>query len=396
MKVLSVIGTRPEVIKLAPIIRELGTRREVQNVVCVTAQHRQMLDLALELFKIKPDYDLDVMAENQTPAQVASAILGKLDPILQEEQPDWVLVQGDTTTTAAAALGAFYRRVRVGHVEAGLRTFNKWHPFPEEINRRVTSVIGDLHFAPTARARRNLMREGVSEETIAVTGNPVIDALEWVAQLAPTTEVEELFNWLDLHQRRLILVTAHRRENWGAPLENICLALREIAAARPDVKIVYPVHLNPNITEPVNRLLDGVPNIILLPPADYLTTVHLMRQAWIVVTDSGGIQEEAPSLGKPVLVLRQVTERPEAVEAGAVKVIGTERQVIVNEISRLLDDSAERERMARAVNPYGDGRASERIVAAILGEPYLPFASVEEIPLSENSEPQQVVCDSIV
>jgi UDP-N-acetylglucosamine 2-epimerase (non-hydrolysing) len=396
MKVLSVIGTRPEVIKLAPIIRELGTRREVQNVVCVTAQHRQMLDSALELFKIKPDYDLDVMAENQTPAQVASAILAKLDPILQEEQPDWVLVQGDTTTTAAAALGAFYRRVRVGHVEAGLRTFDKWHPFPEEINRRVTSAIGDLHFAPTARARRNLMREGVSEESIAVTGNPVIDALEWVAQLAPTPEVEGLFNWLDLHQRRLILVTAHRRENWGAPLENICLALREIAAARPDVKIVYPVHLNPNITEPVNRLLDGVPNIILLPPADYLTTVHLMRQAWIVVTDSGGIQEEAPSLGKPVLVLRQVTERPEAVEAGAVKVIGTERQVIVNEISRLLDDSHERERMARAVNPYGDGRASERIVAAILGEPYLPFASVEEIPLSENSEPEQVVCDSVV
>ena len=396
MKVLSVIGTRPEVIKLAPIIRELGMRREVQNVVCVTAQHRQMLDSALELFQIKPDYDLDVMAENQTPAQVASAILAKLDPILQEEQPDWVLVQGDTTTTAAAALGAFYRRVRVGHVEAGLRTFDKWHPFPEEINRRVTSVIGDLHFAPTARARRNLMREGVSGETIAVTGNPVIDALEWVAQLAPTPEVEELFIRLDLHEQRLILVTAHRRENWGAPLENICLALREIAAARPDVKIVYPVHLNPNITEPVHRLLDGVPNIVLLPPADYLTTVHLMRQAHIVVTDSGGIQEEAPSLGKPVLVLRQVTERPEAVEAGAVKVIGTERQVIVNEISCLLDDTAERERMGHAVNPYGDGRASGRIVAAILGEPYLPFDSSPEIPLNENSEPEQVVCDSIV
>ena len=235
MKILSVIGTRPEVIKLAPIIRELGTRREVQSVVCVTAQHREMLDSALELFKIKPDYDLDVMAENQTPAQVASAILAKLDPILQEEQPDWVLVQGDTTTTAAAALGAFYRRVRVGHVEAGLRTFNKWHPFPEEINRRVTSAIGDLHFAPTARAKRNLMREGVAEETIAVTGNPVIDALEWVAQLAPSLEVEELFSKLDLPGRRLILVTAHRRENWGAPLENICLALRSIAAARSDV-----------------------------------------------------------------------------------------------------------------------------------------------------------------
>ena len=397
MKILSVIGTRPEVIKLAPIIRELGTRREVQSVVCVTAQHREMLDSALELFKIKPDYDLDVMAENQTPAQVASAILAKLDPILQQEQPDWVLVQGDTTTTAAAALGAFYRRVRVGHVEAGLRTFDKWHPFPEEINRRVTSAIGDLHFAPTARAKRNLMREGVAEETIAVTGNPVIDALEWVAQLAPSLEVEELFSKLDLPGRRLILVTAHRRENWGSPLENICLALREIAAARPDVKIVYPVHLNPNITEPVHRFLDGVPNIVLLPPVDYLTTVHLMRQASIVVTDSGGIQEEAPSLGKPVLVLRQVTERPEAVEAGAVKVIGTEHQVIVNEISRLLDDSAERERMARAVNPYGDGRASGRIVAAILGEPFLPFESAEEIgKVNKNWEPEQVVCDSIV
>jgi UDP-N-acetylglucosamine 2-epimerase (non-hydrolysing) len=397
MKILSVIGTRPEVIKLAPIISELGTRRELQNVVCVTAQHREMLDSALELFKITPDYDLNVMAENQTPAQVASAILAKLDPILEQEQPDWVLVQGDTTTTAAAALGAFYRRVRVGHVEAGLRTFDKWHPFPEEINRRVTSAIGDLHFAPTARAKQNLIREGVAQETIAVTGNPVIDALEWVAELAPTSEVEELFSRLDLNGRRLILVTAHRRENWGQPLENICSALREIAAARPDVTIVYPVHLNPNINEPVHRLLDGVSNIALLPPADYLTTVHLMRQAWIVVTDSGGIQEEAPSLGKPVLVLRQVTERPEAVDAGAVKVIGTGRQAIVNEISRLLDDSVERDRMARAVNPYGDGRASGRIVSALLGEPFLPFESGEQIGLvNENCEPESVVCDSTV
>ncbi|MGH9873702.1 MAG: non-hydrolyzing UDP-N-acetylglucosamine 2-epimerase [Pyrinomonadaceae bacterium] len=395
MKVLTVIGTRPEVIKLAPVVRELGKRRELQNVVCVTAQHRQMLDSALELFKISPDYDLDVMAENQTPAQVASAILAKLDPILRDEQPDWVLVQGDTTTTAAAALGAFYRRIKVGHVEAGLRTFDKWHPFPEEINRRVTSAIGDLHFAPTARTRRNLMREGVSEESIAVTGNPVIDALEWVAQLAPTPAADELLTRLDLHKRRLILVTAHRRENWGLPLENICLALREIAAARPDVIIVYPVHLNPNVNEPVHRLLGGVPNIVLLPPADYLITVHLMRKAHIVVTDSGGIQEEAPSLGKPVLVLRQVTERPEAVEAGAVKVIGTEREVIVNEVSGLLDDSTEYQRMAHAVNPYGDGRASGRIVAAILGEPFLPFESVDEIALVSETQ-DQTVCDSIV
>ena len=397
MKVLSVIGTRPEVIKLAPIIREISKRSELQSVVCVTAQHRQMLDSALELFNLRPDYDLNVMAENQTPAQVASAILAKLDPILEQEQPDWVLVQGDTTTTAAAALAAFYRRVRVGHVEAGLRTFDKWHPFPEEINRRVTSAIGDLHFAPTACAQRNLIREGVAKENIVVSGNPVIDALEWVAQLAPTAAIEELFRRLDLQGRRLILVTAHRRENWGVPLENICLALREIVEARPDVTVVYPVHLNPKVHEPVHRLLGGVPNVVLLPPADYLTTVHLMRQAHIVVTDSGGIQEEAPSLGKPVLVLRQVTERPEAVEAGAAKVIGTERPDIVNEISHLLDDSAERERMARAVNPYGDGLASGRIVAAILGEPYLPFESLEEIaPASEEYEAVRVTCESVV
>ena len=397
MKVLSVIGTRPEVIKLAPIIRELGKRSELENVVCVTAQHREMLDSALELFNIRPDYDLDVMAENQTPAQVASAILARLDPILQQEQPDWVLVQGDTTTTAAAALAAFYRRIQVGHVEAGLRTFDKWHPFPEEVNRKVTSAIGDLHFAPTAGAKKNLVREGVSQENVIVTGNPVIDALEWVAELAPTPAVRELISRLDLEERRLLLVTAHRRENWGEPLENICLALREIVEARPDVKVVYPVHLNPNVHEPVHRLLGETPNIILLPPADYLTTVHLMRQAYIVVTDSGGIQEEAPSLGKPVLVLRQVTERPEAVEAGAAKVIGVERQVIVNEISRLLDNSAERERMAHAVNPYGDGRASGRIVAAILGEPYLPFEGLEEITVpGEVREANRVIFESIV
>ena len=397
MKILTVIGTRPEVIKLAPILRELGKRRELQNVVCVTAQHRQMLDSALELFKIKPDYDFDVMADNQTPAQVASAILAELDPILEQEQPDWVLVQGDTTTTAAAALAGFYRRIQVGHVEAGLRTFDKWHPFPEEINRRVTSAIADLHFAPTAGAKRNLLREGVPESNIVVSGNPVIDALEWVAQLAPTPAIAELFARLDLQDRRLILVTAHRRENWGAPLRNICLALREIAASRSEVHIVYPVHLNPNVHEPVHGLLAGVRNVTLLPPTDYLTLVQLMRQASIVVTDSGGIQEEAPALGKPVLVLRQVTERPEAVAAGVVKVIGTETPIIVNEVSRLLNDAAEYERMARAVNPYGDGHASGRIVAALVGEPYAPFAGSEEVSLvGGDRESEPVVCESIV
>ncbi len=373
MKVLTVIGTRPEVIKLAPVVRALSKRPTVENVVCVTAQHREMLDSALELFGIAPKYDLDVMADNQTPSQVAAAVLAGLDSILESEQPHWVLVQGDTTTTAAASLAAFYRRTKIGHVEAGLRTFDKWRPFPEEVNRRVTSVVSDLHFAPTTRARRNLQREGISEDTIVVTGNPVIDALEWVAQLAPPAAVEDLIRRLDLRDRRLILVTAHRRENWGAPLQSICLSLRQIAESRPGVHIVYPVHLNPNVHGDVHRLLEGIENITLLPPVDYLTLVHLMRRAYVVVTDSGGIQEEAPSLGKPVLVLRQVTERPEAVAAGTVKVIGTAQESIVSELSRLLDDGEAYEAMARAINPYGDGLAAERIVSAILGENFTPF-----------------------
>ncbi len=373
MKVLTVIGTRPEVIKLAPVVRALSKRPTVENVVCVTAQHREMLDSALELFGIAPKYDLDVMADNQTPSQVAAAVLAGLDSILESEQPHWVLVQGDTTTTAAASLAAFYRRTKIGHVEAGLRTFDKRHPFPEEVNRRVTSVVSDLHFAPTTRARRNLQREGISEDTIVVTGNPVIDALEWVAQLAPPAAVEDLIRRLDLRNRRLILVTAHRRENWGAPLQSICLSLRQIAESRPGVHIVYPVHLNPNVHGDVHRLLEGIENITLLPPVDYLTLVHLMRRAYVVVTDSGGIQEEAPSLGKPVLVLRQVTERPEAVAAGTVKVIGTAQESIVSELSRLLDDGEAYEAMARAINPYGDGLAAERIVSAILGENFTPF-----------------------
>ena len=371
MKILTVIGTRPEAIKLAPVIRELEQRDDLRSVVCVSGQHREMLDSALSLFKIKADYDLDVMADNQTPAQVAAAVLSKLDPILKDEQPDWVLVQGDTTTTAAAALGAFYRRIKIGHVEAGLRTFDKWHPFPEEINRRVTSVVSDLHFAPTVRASRNLVDEGVNASQVVVTGNPVIDALNWVSQLSPTRTIEELDREIDSEGRRVILITAHRRENWGAPLENICLALREIAESRPAIHLIYPVHLNPNVDGPVRRLIGDVSNITLFPPVDYLTLVHLMKRAHMVLTDSGGIQEEAPSLGKPVLVLREVTERPEAVEAGTVRVIGTARQRIFREVTRLLDDSAEYDRMARAVNPYGDGLASKRIVGALLNEPYL-------------------------
>lgn len=397
LKVLLVFGTRPEAIKLAPVIRELRKHPcRVRPLICATAQHRQMLDQVLGIFRIRPDYDLNVMDENQTPSQVASAVLGRLEPILQNEKPDWVLVQGDTTTVAAAALAAFYARVKVGHVEAGLRTHNKWQPFPEEINRRVAGVIADLHFAPTPRARRNLLQEGVPEDQILVTGNTVIDALHWVAAMPPTSEARRLLRELGISSGpgerrnqiagndpcwssnsahpRLILVTAHRRENFGDPLESICMALRDIATRYGDqVRIVYPVHLNPNVWEPVHRLLSGIPNVTLIPPLDYLSLVHLMKHAYLILTDSGGIQEEAPALGVPVLVLREVTERPEAVEAGAVQVVGTARERIVEEVTRLLEDETAHARMSRAVNPYGDGLASQRIVAALLGEPVVPF-----------------------
>ncbi len=383
VKVLTIVGTRPEAIKLAPIIRELAAHAdEVDSRLCVTAQHRDMLDQVLRLFEIVPAYDLDVMAENQTPTRVASAVLAGLEPILQAERPDWVLVQGDTTTVAAAALAAFYARARVGHVEAGLRTGDKWQPFPEEINRRVAGVIADLHFAPTTRARDNLLKEDVPGERVIVTGNPVIDALRWVASRPPTDQVRDLFDRCGLaneatgggDEPRTILVTAHRRESFGQGIENVCLALRDLAeryAGR--VRIVYAVHRNPNIWEPVHRLLGEVPHVTLTPPLDYLPTIHLMQRAYLVLTDSGGIQEEAPGLGIPALVLRDVTERPEAVEAGTVRLVGTDRARIVREARRLLDDRAAYEGMAHAINPYGDGRAARRIVAALLGQPVEPM-----------------------
>lgn len=367
MKVLTVIGTRPEAIKLAPVVRALEQRPGVESVVCVTAQHREMLDGVLSLFGIAPNHDLNVMADNQTPSAVAAAVLARLDLVLQKELPDWVIVQGDTTTTAAAALCAFYRRVKVAHVEAGLRTFDKWQPFPEETNRKLATVVADLHLAPTMRARQNLLEEGINESSIVVTGNPVIDALQWAVKRPVPAVVDELDR--DSPARRLILVTAHRRENWGEPLENICLALRDLVEAHHDVRVVYPVHLNPNVDVSVRRILKNVAHVTLLPPVDYLTLVHLMKRSTLVVTDSGGLQEEAPSLGKPVLVLRDVTERPEAVEAGAVKVIGTARERIVLEVLRLLDDNVAYEQMSHAINPYGDGRASERILCAMLGKP---------------------------
>ncbi len=383
MKVLAVLGTRPEAIKLAPVIRELERRSDrVRSRVCVTAQHRDMLDQVLRLFGIAPHHDLDVMADNQTPTQVAAAVLARLEPILNAERPDWVLVQGDTTTVAAASLAAFYARARVAHVEAGLRTGDKWRPFPEEINRRVAGVVADLHFAPTQRARQNLLREDIAPVRVLVTGNPVVDAMLWVADRPPTPQVHELFARCGLaggpggsgNGARTILVTAHRRESFGQPIENVCLALRDLASRYGGgVRVVYPVHRNPNIWEPVHRLLGDVPHVTLIPPLDYLPTIHLMKRASLVLTDSGGIQEEAPGLGVPVLVLREVTERPEAVEAGTVKLVGTDRGRIVREAQRLLDDQHAYAQMAHAANPYGDGRAARRIVSALLGEPVEPF-----------------------
>ncbi len=378
MKVLSVFGTRPEAVKMAPVVRQLKQTAGIESRVCVTAQHRQMLDQVLRLFQIEPDYDLDLMREDQGLAELSAAIFTHLDPVLAAYEPDWVLVQGDTTTVAIAALLAYYRRVRVGHVEAGLRTFDKWQPFPEEINRRVAGVTADLHFAPTEWTRNNLLREGVDEKLIAVTGNPVIDALQFVAQQPEPETVGKLVERLGVvsrrpkvergTSRRLILVTAHRRENFGRPLEAICEALRELAA-RGDVEIVYPVHLNPNVQEPVHRLLDNAAHIHLMPPLDYLPLVHLMKHAELILTNSGGIQEEAPAFGIPVLVLREVTERPEGVEAGTVKVVGTDTRRIVEEAQCLLDDHAAYARMAQAANPYGDGHAAEKIVQALLDHP---------------------------
>ncbi len=362
MKVLSVVGTRPEAVKMAPVILRLRETPGVESVVCVTAQHREMLDQVFSLFGIIPEIDLNLMRPGQTLAGISAAIFTHLDPVLNDVRPDWVLAQGDTTTVMATALLSYYHRIRFGHVEAGLRTGDKWQPFPEEINRRVAGAVADLHFAPTAWSRENLLRENVPDETIRVTGNPVIDALQWVAERPFAWDASPLA--VLPVDKRLILVTAHRRENFGQPLENICAALKALAA-RGDVHLVYPVHLNPNVQEPVYRLLGDVPNITLLPPLDYLPLVHLLKRSTLVLTDSGGLQEEAPGLGVPVLVLREVTERPEGVQAGTVKLVGTDTVRIVDEAARLLDDPAAHAAMAQAVNPYGDGHAAERIVAAL-------------------------------
>ena len=359
----------PEAIKMAPVIQELMRHPDrFVSRVCVTAQHRQMLDQVLNLFEILPDYDLDIMKPGQDLFDVTSSVLLGLKSVLSAERPDMILVHGDTTTTMTAALAGYYSRIPVGHVEAGLRTHNKFAPFPEEINRQVCGVLADLHFAPTDAARVNLLQAGVSDASIHVTGNTVVDALLSVSsriasELDLQSRFASMFDFLD-PSKRLILVTGHRRENFGEGFENICHALADIAARHPDCEILYPVHLNPNVQEPVMRLLGNGShgNIHLIEPVDYLPFVYLMNRSYLIITDSGGVQEEAPSLGKPVLVLRATTERPEAVLAGTVQLVGTERENIVAAATRLLNDPNEYQQMSRAHNPYGDGQAAIRIV----------------------------------
>jgi UDP-N-acetylglucosamine 2-epimerase (non-hydrolysing) len=367
IKVLSIFGTRPEAIKMAPVVKELERHPDrILSRVCVTAQHREMLDQILKLFGIEPEHDLDLMREAQTLSGLTARVFTDLDPVITEEKPDWVLVQGDTTTVMAASLVAFYHRVKVGHVEAGLRTHDKWQPFPEEINRKIAGTVADLHFAPTETAQEHLLAEGIDPGIIHVTGNTVIDALGMAAEMPYDLESGPLVDipW----EKRVILLTAHRRENFGEPLENICHAIQEMARQyREEIHIVYPVHLNPKVWEPVHNHLGEIENITLLPPLDYLPLVQLMKRSYLVLTDSGGIQEEAPGLGKPVLVLRDKTERPEAVEAGTVKLVGTCQDTIVSEMSELLENPEEYRRMARAINPYGKGDSAQKVVEVLLG-----------------------------
>ena len=369
VKVLTVFGTRPEAIKMAPLVKALAAEAGIEARVCVTAQHRQMLDQVLELFEITPDYDLNIMKPGQTLSGITSEILTRIEPVLVEFKPDLVLVHGDTSTTLATTLAAYYQRIPVGHVEAGLRTGNIYSPWPEEANRKLTGALAKLHFAPTTQSQANLLREGVDGAVVHVTGNTVIDALLMVKARLETdqalaAQLADRFPMLRKNAR-LVLITGHRRENFGDGFERICAAIRDLAIEFPEADFVYPVHLNPNVREPVNRILQGQANVHLIEPQDYLPFVYLMTRSTLILTDSGGIQEEAPSLGKPVLVMRDTTERPEAVSAGTVKLVGTDVAAIAEGVRTLLTNPDEYQRMAFAHNPYGDGKACERIVAAI-------------------------------
>ena len=365
IKVMTVFGTRPEAIKMAPLAIELGKNPEIESIVCVTAQHREMLDQVLDLFEIKPDYDLDIMKERQSLLGITTRVLEGLDEVIKEAKPDIVLVHGDTTTSFVGALAAFYNQVTVGHVEAGLRTYDKYSPFPEEMNRNLTGRIADMHFSPTVQNRENLLKENISEDDIYITGNTVIDALKTTVRKDYTFQ-NDVLNQLDFENKRIIVVTAHRRENLGEPLENICNALKQIVTEYEDVELVYPVHLNPAVRETVFGILGDVKGVHLIDPVTVDDLHNAIDRSFMVMTDSGGIQEEAPALAKPVLVLRRETERPEAVKAGTVKLAGVDKEVIISMAKDLLDNEESYKKMAHAANPYGDGNASERIIKAIL------------------------------
>jgi UDP-N-acetylglucosamine 2-epimerase (non-hydrolysing) len=375
-KVLFVFGTRPEAIKLAPVINRLRLRRqEFQLIVCVTAQHREMLDHVLDLFEIQPDYDLNIMENDQSLFDVTVKGLRRLEKVLKKEKPDIVLVQGDTTTTLVASLAAYYLKIKTGHIEAGLRTEDRFNPFPEEINRKITDCLADFYFAPTEKAKENLIKEGVDERKIFVTGNTVVDALLMTVEKQKDKRIQESFErkflnnyGLSLNNQKLILVTGHRRESFGKDLESICQGLKKLAQSNHNLQIIYPVHLNPNVQKPARKILEKVSNIHLIEPLDYSSFVWLMNRAHLILTDSGGIQEEAPSLGTPVLVMRKKTERPEGISAGTAKLVGTESETIFSKTMELLDDGKSYKTMSKAVNPYGDGKASERIIDILRNE----------------------------
>ena len=363
-KVMLIFGTRPEAIKMCPVVKEIAKHKDLQPLVCVTAQHREMLDQVLKLFQVVPDYDLNIMKAGQTLYDITARVLTGLQTVLQEAKPDLVLVHGDTTTTFAAALAAYYMQIPVGHVEAGLRTNNKYSPYPEEMNRRLTGSLCDWHFAPTALARENLLKENVNPESILVTGNTVIDALQMTVQKEFAFQDKDLQKVLQ-SGKRLLLMTTHRRENLGEPLRQVYRALKEVLRSHEDVQVVFPVHKNPAVRKVVEAELAGMDRVLLTEPLDYEPFANLMSHAYLILTDSGGIQEEAPSLGKPVLVVRDTTERPEAVAAGTVKLVGTDFDKVLTAMNNLLDDKSAYQKMAEAINPYGDGLASERIVERI-------------------------------
>ncbi|MDV3428756.1 MAG: UDP-N-acetylglucosamine 2-epimerase (non-hydrolyzing) [Bacillota bacterium] len=374
LKIMTIFGTRPEAIKMAPLILELSKFPQIESKVIVTAQHREMLDQVLNIFNIKPDFDLNIMKSKQSLTSITSSVLTGLEKIFDDESPDLVLVHGDTTTTFAASLAAFYKKIKVGHVEAGLRTFDKYFPYPEEMNRKLTGQIADIHFSPTKNAKDNLLREGIDENNIFVTGNTVIDAMKYTVKDGYVFNNEEL-NKID-YSKKVIMVTAHRRENWGVGIENICRALKKILEENKDTHIVYLVHLNPIVKDVVYKYLGDCRQVTLLPPLDINETHNLMNKCHMIMTDSGGLQEEAPHLGKPVLVLRDVTERPEAVIKGTVKLVGTDIDTIVSEANNILRDELSYDKMSKSINPYGDGRASRRIADAILYK----FKLSEKIP----------------